>query len=67
MKISVAALFLKKFKSPASKSRALGVKLMYMTKHIKLQKDYTASCLYYQIKLPLDIEKTFHQMIQSAC
>ena len=28
-----------------------------MTKHIKLQKDYTASCLYYQIKLPLDIEK----------
>jgi hypothetical protein len=29
MKISVAALFLKKFKSPASKSRALGVKLMY--------------------------------------
>ena len=28
-----------------------------MTKHIKLQKDYTSSCLYYQIKLPLDIEK----------
>ena len=28
-----------------------------MIKHIKLQKDYTASCLYYQIKLPLDIEK----------
>ena len=28
-----------------------------MTKHIKLQKDYTVSCLYYQIKLPLDIEK----------
>lgn len=28
-----------------------------MTKHIKLQKNYTASCLYYQIKLPLDIEK----------
>ena len=28
-----------------------------MTKHIKLQKDYTTSCLYYQIKLPLDIEK----------
>lgn len=28
-----------------------------MTKHIKLQKDYTVSCPYYQIKLPLDIEK----------
>ena len=28
-----------------------------MIKHIKLQKDYTSSCLYYQIKLPLDIEK----------
>ena len=28
-----------------------------MTKHIKLQKDYTSSCLYYQIKLPLDIEQ----------
>ena len=28
-----------------------------MTKHINLQKDYTASCLYYQIKLPLEIEK----------
>ena len=32
MKISVAALF-KKFKSPASKSRALGVKLMYDQTH----------------------------------
>ena len=28
MKISVAALFLKKFKSPASKSRALGFKYL---------------------------------------
>lgn len=28
-----------------------------MTKNIKLQKNYTAFCLYYQIKLPLDIEK----------
>lgn len=28
-----------------------------MTKHIYLQKDYTLSSLYYQIKLPLDIEK----------
>lgn len=33
MKISAAALFLKKFKSPASKSRALGVKLMYEQTH----------------------------------
>lgn len=33
MKISVAALFLKKFKNPASKSRALGVKLMYDQTH----------------------------------
>ncbi|EEC90717.1 hypothetical protein EUBIFOR_00797 [Holdemanella biformis DSM 3989] len=27
-----------------------------MAKHIKLQKNYTASSLYYQIKLLLDIE-----------
>ena len=33
MKISAAALFLKKFKNPASKSRALGVKLMYDQTH----------------------------------
>lgn len=28
-----------------------------MNQNIKLQKDYTTSCLYYQIKLPLNIEK----------
>ena len=27
-----------------------------------LQKDYTLSCLYYQIKLPLDIEKKYSKI-----